>query len=109
MPTMSGSATLVANTRTANQLSGKIYEFLPYDAHVEIYAVTSGAGPVVKFTADSDVAVDDETINYVGTTINTSDHLVMDEDIAGGSRLNLTFLSSGTETVKWVVNITPLE
>lgn len=105
---MSGTHTCVANTRSGNLLSGKIYEFLPYNAHVEVFAITSAANPTIRFTADADVPCDDETINFVGTTIATNEHLVMDEDIAAGSRLNLSFLSTGTETVLWIVQISPL-
>lgn len=109
MPTMSGTVTCVANTRTANQLSGKAFEFLPYDAYVQIYAITSAAPVTSRFSADQDIVIDDETVNYVGTTIDTGAHLLADEEISAGSRLNLSFLSTGTPTVLWVINVTPLE
>lgn len=112
---MSGTNTnIAANSTTTNVLAGLNYEFLPYDAHVEIYAVRDAAAGTVNLTANvgQDVAIDDNLIPFVGTSISTADHLVDQFDAEEGSRLTLRFRETAgvaTSDVVWMVNITPLE
>jgi hypothetical protein len=111
MPVISGSVTLVANTRSAEQITGP-YEFLPFDAHVEVYAITSVAvatnTTLARVLAGSDVILDDRVIPYVGTTIDQSANLVDEFDVFKGTRMSVTYLSAGTPVVIWIVKITPL-
>lgn len=107
MPTISGSVTLVANTRSAEQITGS-YEFLPWDAEISIYAVSSTSTGTARIFAGADVVMDDRTIPYVGTTIDTSAHLIDTIQVFAGTRLSLTFLSTGVPVILWLVNITPL-
>lgn len=78
---------LGANAKSANLLSGDINEFVPVDSQVNIYAVSSAVGTNITVLADSDVAVDDQEILPVGTTLNKSDHLLDSFAVGGGTRL----------------------
>lgn len=81
------NANLTASTKTANVLSGDVNEFVPYDAIVRFYFVSSAIGVKVTVLADSDVVIDDKEISAIGTTLNKSDHLFDEFEVEAGTRL----------------------
>jgi len=85
----SSTVNLAANTTTANLLAGDINEFVTVPSQVNIFAVTSALGVSVTALADSDVAVDDQDIVSVGTTLDKSQHLVDSFLVSAGTRLAL--------------------
>ena len=78
---------LAANSKSANLLSGDVNEFVPYDAVVTIYQVSSAIGIKTTAFADSDLLTDDKTIPYIGTTLDTSAHFMDQFEVAAGTRL----------------------
>lgn len=80
---------LAANSKSSNLLSGDINEFVSVDSQINIYAVSSAIATNITVLADSDVAVDDQEILPVGTTLNKSDHLLDSFAVGGGTRLAL--------------------
>lgn len=102
---------LAASTKTANLLAGELVEFVPYPALVRIFAVTSALGVNIIAHADSDIAVDDKEIPFVGATLNNSDHEVDRFMVRAGTRLGI-FLretaAAGTLDIYTRVEITPL-
>jgi len=80
---------LAANATTANLLSGDINEFVTVPSQVNLFAVASVAGINVTMLADSDVAVDDQEILAIGTSLDKSQHLVDSFLVAAGTRLTL--------------------
>jgi len=102
---------LGANTKSANLLSGDINEFVPVDSQVNIYAVSSAVGTNITVLADSDVAVDDQEIVAIGTTLNKSDHLLDSFTVGGGTRLAI-FLrdvsGAATNDINTGVEVLPL-
>jgi len=109
--TMLENVNVTASTKTANLLSGDINEFIPYNAAVSIYCVSSASNVNLTVLADSDVLIDDKEIINIGTTLNKSDHLVDSFNVAAGSRLAL-FLretgAAGTQDVLTAVDVQPL-
>jgi hypothetical protein len=105
------STDLAANTRTGNIISGDPNEFVGYDAHVSVFQVSSASGIRSTILADTDVVVDDKEILGIGTTLDTSAHLISDFDIAEGTRLSV-FLRNTTATATYdvltLINIDPL-
>lgn len=103
---------LGASVKTANLLAGDVNEFVPFKALVKIYAVTSALGVNLIAMADSDVAVDDKEIPFVGATLNKSDHLVDSFAVAPGTRLAL-FLretaAAGTIDIYTHVEVIPIK
>lgn len=83
---------LTASTKTANLLAGNIFEFTPLDAisTVTIYGVTSAAGVNITVQADSDIIVDDQVLQAIGTTCLVPDHLITSFAVNPGTRLVLT-------------------
>lgn len=112
MPTSSfEQPNLTASTKTANILSGDINEFVPFNAAVNIYAVSSASNVNLTMLADSDVLVDDKEIINIGTTLNKSDHLIDSFNVAAGSRLALFLRETGaaaTTDVLVSVDVQPL-
>ena len=115
MPTISGTTLNIASGAvTANVLAGNTYEFLPYDAHIEVYAARSAAADLVNLSVNvgQDVVIDDNLIPFVATSLDTSAHLVDQFDAEGGSRLILRFREGSavaTSDIVWMVNIVPLD
>jgi hypothetical protein len=81
------SANLTASTKTANIFSGDVNEFVPYDATVTVYCVSSAIGIKVSVFADSDLLIDDKEIPYIGTTLDTSAHFLDQFSVNAGTRL----------------------
>jgi hypothetical protein len=78
---------LAANSKSANLLSGDVNEFVPYDAVVTTYQVSSAVGIKTTMFADSDLLTDDKQIPYIGTTLDTSAHFMDQFEVAAGTRL----------------------
>jgi metal-dependent HD superfamily phosphatase/phosphodiesterase len=111
MPTtLLNQANLTASTKTANILSGDINEFVPYDAIINIYAVSSAAGVRMTILADSDVLVDDKEIITIGATLIDKDHAIDSFEISAGTRMAV-FLretaASGTTDVLFKMEVLP--
>jgi len=102
---------LGANAKSANLLAGDINEFVAVDSQVNIYAVSSAVGTNISVFADSDIAVDDQEIVTIGTTLNKSDHLLDSFAVAGGTRLALTLRDTSgaaTNDINTGVEVLPL-
>ena len=105
------SANLTASTKTANQLSGDVNEFVPYDAIVRITAISSAIGVNVSVFADSDLLVDDKEIPFIGTTLIDKDHLIDEFEVEAGTRLAIFLRETagvGTTDVYTAVEVTPV-
>jgi len=84
----SNTVNLGANATSANLLSGDINEFVTVPSQVNIFAVSSAIGTNITVLADSDVAVDDQEILAIGTSLDKSQHLVDSFLVAAGTRLS---------------------
>ena len=107
----SSTVNLAADSTSANLLSGDINEFVTVPSQVNLFAVTSALGVNVTMLADSDVAVDDQAIIAVGTTLDKSQHLVDSFLVAAGTRLNLRIretASVATADILTGVEVNPL-
>lgn len=107
MPYAGDSVVLVANTESANQLSGNIEEFITRPSFVRLSAITSAAPATCKFFVGRTVLVNSQKVNHVGTSLSLKDHVVT-EHLGVRGRIVLTFVSTGTPTVLWRVDIVPL-
>ncbi len=83
----SNTVNLGANAKSANLLSGDINEFVTVPSQVNIFAVSSAAGTNLTVLADSDVAIDDQEILGIGTSLDKSQHLADSFLVAAGTRL----------------------
>jgi len=104
------SPNLTASAKTANILSGDVNEFVPYDASVTVYAVSSAIGVRISMFADSDLLIDDKEIPYIGTSLDTSAHFIDQFSVNAGTRLALTLretAASGVQDVYTAIDVQP--
>ena len=94
----SSTVNLAADSTTANLLSGDINEFVTVPSQVNLFAVASAREMRITMLADSDVAVDDQPIVAIGTSLDKSQHLVDSFLVSAGTRLALRIRNTGTAT-----------
>ncbi len=84
------SANLAAYSVSANIFAGDTIEFTPNRVSlVNVYAVASAIGIKLTVMADSDVAVQDKEIAFIGTTLDKSAQLVDSFFVGPGTRLSV--------------------
>jgi len=113
MPTMTVmNQSVAANAVSANLLSGKNYEFLPFNALIEIFATSAATGLNVTVIAGQDIAVNDEDIGHISAVLEVlqNQHLVDDFDASAGTQLRVTFRNSTATAIigNLLVKITPI-
>ena len=105
------TANIAASSKTANILAGDVNEFVPRLSIVNIYAVSSAIGIKLSMFADSDIAIDDKEIPYIGVTLDKSANLLDSFKIMPGTRLSV-FLretaAAATTDIYVSVEIVPL-
>lgn len=113
MPEMRGTLSLATVTSNPNLLTGQIYEFMPYDALVEVGIVQSATGLIMSISCDTDVVVQD--VGQTNIPIKATPPVYPDDFMPGfacmaGSRLFLAVRNptAGTLTGFYSVRITPL-
>lgn len=89
---------IAANTTSANLLSGDINEFVTVASQVNLFAVSSAREMRITMLADSDVAVDDQPIINIGTTLDKGAHLIDSFLVSAGTRLALRIRNTGSAT-----------
>jgi len=109
MPTSTFSNTLTANQQPTTINSGDANEFVPFDAKVCIYNITSGASATLTAFADADLIVDNRRVTFVGTSL-LEDNLMADFEVNAGTRLivKLGEISGATPTVLTKILIEPI-
>jgi hypothetical protein len=78
-----------ASSTSANLLAGDVNEFVPRLSRVNVYAVASALGMRIQFYADSDIAIDDKEIPYIGTSLDKSAHFIDSFIVMPGTRLTV--------------------
>lgn len=102
----SNTVNLGANATSANLLAGDINEFVTVNSQVNIFAASSAIGTNITVLADSDVAVDDQEILSIGTSLDKSQHLVDSFLVSAGTRLAIRLRdTSGAATNDILVGV----
>jgi len=112
MPVIQTRTTMTANG-TANPLSGSQYEFLPFNARVEIAMQASAVNVVVATVySGSDVLMEEGQIQQgtSGTLPKYPDDFFLVDDALAGDRLSIRLreTAGGTPVVTCVIRITPI-
>jgi hypothetical protein len=104
--------TVMTASGTATPLSGNQYEYLPFDAFVEIAVQASATGVLATVYSGSDVLME-EGPTQIGT-INVSpkypDDFFLHDEAVAGDRLSVRLreTAAGTPTVMTSVKITAM-
>lgn len=111
MPTIVKRTSLLANS-TANPLTGDQFEYLPYDATIEVGITADATGVLATVYSGSDLLQDEGPVQ-VGT-INVQpkypDDFQLVDVAAAGDRLNIRLrdTSGVARTVMTTIRITPV-
>lgn len=105
------AVSVAANTKSADQVSGT-YQFLPYDADVNIYARCSATGMNIQAFLNGTAVVNDLAIPWTGTAgaISKQDHEVASFPAEAGSRFEfyLRNTTGGALTNDYIIEAEPL-
>ena len=111
MPIIQGSTSTAAGASTANALAGSVYEYLPYNALVEIATVDDTNGnQLVTILSGSDVLLEEAPVSTQNRfPVYPDDYLVSDY-AAAGDRLVIRVRNTGAaaRTLRWAVKISPV-
>lgn len=89
MTVMTDVQTVAANVTTTNILAGKIEEFLPSNAQVQLAITAAAPGMFVSFIIGNRVVVDDQEISDAAVFPVEPDHVISSSMGAAGERLSL--------------------
>ncbi len=112
MPTIRRTSVIAANG-SVNPLQGSQYEYLPFNAMVEvaILAIADSVAQASVFSG-SDVLLQNEVVDglALANPIVYPDHFEINDVAAAGERLGVTLtdISGAGTTVRTVVRITPV-
>lgn len=105
MPTMQDSISVLANSVSANVLSGKLYEFVNQGTNITLACTGSATGLRTTFIAGIPF-INDEAINLQNRFPLIPDDIMLNQRVPGG-RLVLTFrnTTAGPVTAFWRVDV----
>lgn len=110
MPTMTDVRSVGANAKVDNVLSGKVYEFMPYDGEVRFGIVASAVGMRATVISGSDVLYDDQELSAANRFPVDPDDFSLTDIAAATERLVVALrnTTAGAITVNTVVKIEPV-
>lgn len=110
MPLIQKSVSVGASTSIANQLSGEFFEFLPYNALIEVGMNQSATGLLVDFISGTDVVAKDYVPLIKATSPIYPDEFTLQDIAAAGERLILAIrnTTAGALTLLYTVRISPV-
>ena len=95
MPVISGQAvSIAANTVSANQLAGELFEFPPRPSAITLLAVAAAVGILCTLSIGGTVVANDVPISRANRFPISPDDVVAQEGALAGERLFLTFRNS---------------
>lgn len=112
MPLINGIATLAAGTTNENILSGSEFEYLPFNAGVEIIlAQTAGALGDCRadVTSGTDILATNMPIQVRATGVNLNDDPALEDIALAGERLKIRVRngSAGSRDIVFFCRLTP--
>lgn len=110
MPTMTDRQSVPANSVVTNVLAGKIFEFLPQNAIVDLSATASAVGLNISFTIANEVKLDDQEISAANRfPIQPDDFLARGAGFKGDRIVvRLRNTTAGAITAFTKVDVTPV-
>lgn len=87
MPTLTDVRSVGANAKVDNVLSGKVYEFMPYDGEVRFGIVAAAAGMRATVISGADVLQDDQECSPANRFPVDPDDFQLSDVAGAGERL----------------------
>lgn len=106
MPTMQDSVSVAANSVSANQMAGQIFEFVPQMANLTLSVTGSATGLRVSLIVGGVTLMNDQAINLQNRFPIIPDDVIHAGPVPGG-RVVLTFrnTTAGALTAFWRVDV----
>lgn len=110
MPTMTSRDSILTVVTLANALSGKLGEFIPFNAVVQVAAVADKNLVTMRCLIGSEVQVDNQELDDDGATPKFPDHEIVEFTALQGDRLIIGYTNNNAATtiVRLKVRITPI-
>lgn len=110
MPLIQKSISIGASASNANILSGEFFEFVPWNALIEVGVNQSAAGLLIDFISGSDVVAKDMVPLIKATSPVYPDEFTLQDIAAAGQRLVLAVrnTTAGALTLLYTVRISPV-
>lgn len=111
MPLIQNSVAVLANATNANVIAGSPYEFLPFDAYVEIGLVGSATGLVATVTSGTDQLMGPDAALSLQNRfpIYPDDYSLTDQALAGDRIvIQVRNTTGGNLTLFYALKITPI-
>lgn len=110
MPVIRKEASLAANDTVENVFSGSIYEFLPWNASINLGITGSATGLVATVNTGSDTVQEESPVNILTTFPKIPDDMDIQDVAAGGERLvvKIRNTTGGALTYRVLAQLTPI-
>jgi hypothetical protein len=110
MPIIAKSRTFTASENVANLLAGEFFEFLPYNAMIEIGLSVSAAQVLVDIITGTDVIAKEVRPVVKSTAPLYPDDFVYQDIAAAGERIVIAAreTAAATPSILYTVRITPV-
>ena len=110
MPQIRRETSIPANSTVDNIIDGSIYEFLPFNAALNIGANGSATGLVLTVNSGSDTVLEESPVNVSTNFPVIPDDMNIQDVAAAGERLVLKARNTtgGALTLRTLVQITPV-
>jgi len=111
VPTIQGVTSIAAGQENPNVLSGSIYEYLPFNAQVDIGVVGDAAGEIrVSVNSGSDTLLESSPISRANRVPVFPDDFSLTDVALRSERLVIRARNTGVaaNNLFWAVRITPM-
>lgn len=110
MPLIRKEVSVAANTTVDNLVTGSIYEFMPFNASINVGMTASATGLVGTINTGSDTLLEESPLNIKATFPAIPDEMDLQDISAAGERLvvRIRNTTAGALTVRFLAQITPV-
>lgn len=110
MPLVRREQTIAANSTLDNVVTGSIYEFLPWNAAINIGLNGSATGLVATINSGSDTVLEEAPVNVSTAFPVIPDDMFAQDVAAGGERLVIKVRNTtgGALTLRSLIQFTPV-
>jgi hypothetical protein len=110
VPIIKKEVSVAANATIDNLFSGSIYEFLPWNAAINLGITGSATGLVATVNTGSDTIQEESPVNILTTMPKIPDDMDIQDVAAAGERfvVKIRNTTGGALTVRALAQITPV-
>ena len=110
MPIIRKEVSVPANGTIDNLVTGSIYEFMPFNAALNIGMTGSAAGLVATINTGSDTLLEESPLNIKSTFPIIPDEMDLQDRTLAGERLVMRIrnTTAGALTIRALVQISPI-